>query len=129
MPILCVDVVVAEGNKFLLVKRTKEPLKDRWWVPGGRILKGETVVAATKRKVKEELGINMIFLKALGYYEKHFRKNEFGLEEGIHTLSIVVMVKPLSSKIELDNQSSAWRWSDKLPKDFKIKPFCFGGNV
>ncbi len=123
IPILCVDVVIRDDNKFLLVKRKSEPLRGRWWVPGGRVRKGETITTATKRKIKEELGINIKPLEPLGYYEKHFKKNEFGLESGIHTVSVVVLVEPLSLKVKLNNQSSAWKFSKSLPRDFKIKPF------
>jgi len=44
MPLLCVDAVLRNASgQVLLVKRNNEPLKNRWWVPGGRVLKGETV--------------------------------------------------------------------------------------
>lgn len=129
IPILCVDVLIKDKDKFLFVKREREPLKGRWWVPGGRVLKGETITAAAKRKMKEELGINVKVLEPLGYYEKHFKENEFWLESGIHTVSIVVSAKPLSSKIKLDNQSSAWKFSKSLPRDFKIKPFGSGAKI
>ena len=129
IPILCVDVVIRDKDKFLLVKREKEPLRGRWWVPGGRVLKGETITTAAKRKMKEELGINVKLLEPLGYYEKHFKKNEFGLESGIHTVSIVVLAKLLSLKVKLDNQSSAWRFSKSLPRDFKVKPFGLEVNI
>jgi colanic acid biosynthesis protein WcaH len=124
-PILCVDIVVEHKERFLLVKRKKEPAKGRWWVPGGRVFKGETIEKAVKRKIKEELGINVKILKALGYYEKHFKENEFGLKSGIHTVSIVVLVKPLSLNIKLNKQSDDWRFSKTIPKDFKIKKFNF----
>ena len=129
IPILCVDVVIRDKDRFLLVKRANEPVRGRWWVPGGRVLKGETITTAAKRKMKEELGINVKLLEPLGYYEKHFKKNEFGLESGIHTVSIVVLAKLLSSEIKLDNQSSAWRFSKSLPRDFKVKPFGLEVNI
>jgi colanic acid biosynthesis protein WcaH len=128
MPILCVDIVIKDMDRFLLVKRTREPLKGRWWVPGGRVWKGETITSATKRKIKEELGINVKVLEPIGYYERHFKESELGLESGIHTVSIVVTAKPLSFKIKLDNQSSAWRFTRRLPRDFKIKPFRLEAN-
>ena len=129
IPILCVDVVIREKDRFLLVKRTNEPVKGRWWVPGGRVLKGETITTAVKRKMKEELGVNVRPLEPLGYYENSFKKNEFGLESGIHTVSIVFLAELLSSKVKLDNQSSAWRFSKSLPRDFKVKPFGLEVNI
>ncbi len=129
IPILCVDIVLKDGDRFLLVKREREPLKGRWWVPGGRVLKGETIITAARRKIREELGARAEILEPLGYYEKLFKKNEFGVESGIHTLSIVVSARPLTSKIRLDYQSSAWKYSRTLPKYFKIKPFYPGVSL
>lgn len=125
LPILCIDVVIVEKNKFLLVKRKLKPRKGEWWVPGGRLLKGETTEEAVKRKTKEELGIDIKILKPLGYYEDQFKENEFGLKNGIHSLSIVFLAKFLPSDIKLDHQSSQWKFAEELPKDFKIKPFRY----
>ena len=35
VPPLCVDLIIIYKNKFLLIKRKQEPLKDEWWVPKG----------------------------------------------------------------------------------------------
>ena len=123
MPILCVDAVIVYKGNFLLVKRKNQPLKGRWWVPGGRVLKGETMEKAVKRKIREEVGIDIKVLTPLGYYEVFHKENDFGLKSGIHELSIVFLATPLSLDIKLDHQSSAWRFSKSLPKDFKIKSF------
>jgi hypothetical protein len=45
--ICCVDILLvrisAEGTKqCLLVERASDPVKGVWWLPGGRLLKGET---------------------------------------------------------------------------------------
>ncbi|MDO8265282.1 MAG: NUDIX domain-containing protein [Candidatus Parcubacteria bacterium] len=123
LPILCVDAIVINEGKFLLVKRKNKPKKGSWWVPGGRILRGETAETALHRKIKEELGIRIKALKCLGYYEYHFKENNFGGKNGIHTLSIVFLAKPLSLDVILDSQGSSWKFSKTLPKDFIIKPF------
>ena len=56
VPVACVDVVVTLGNKFLLGKRINEPGKGLWWIPGGRVFKGETLEETAIRKIMEELG-------------------------------------------------------------------------
>jgi len=127
MPILCVDLVIETDGTFLLLKRAREPLKGRWWVPGGRVLKGETMTEAAKRKAKEELGIDVEVVEPLGFYEGHFKK-ESGAVNSIHTVSIVVLARPLSLEITLDYQSSAWRFSRTLPRDFNVKPFRVGAS-
>ena len=39
IPILCVDIILTNKNKnkFLLIKRNNEPLKNEWWIVGGRV--------------------------------------------------------------------------------------------
>ena len=124
LPILCVDAAVLHKGKYILVKRKNEPVKGGWWVPGGRVLKGETMEEAVIRKTKEELGIKVKIIKPLGYFEHYFRENEFGVKSGIHQVSIVFLVKPLSLNIKLDEQSGTWEFSKNLPKTFKITPFA-----
>ena len=47
---------------LLLVKRTKEPYKDKWCLPGGFILKDETSKEATKRILKKETGLSNVYM-------------------------------------------------------------------
>ena len=54
MPVCCVDVIIANDKKALLVYRKDEPAKNKWWVVGGRILKNEKLEDAVIRKVLEE---------------------------------------------------------------------------
>ena len=56
-PIVGVGVVVWRDEKFLLVKRGKEPNKGQWSIPGGAQQLGETVFAAAAREVLEETGL------------------------------------------------------------------------
>ena len=124
MPILCVDLVIKNGRgEFLLVKRKNQPLKGEWFVPGGRMMKGETVTEAVIRKAKEELGVMVIETYPIGIFEFYFKENPFCLESGVSGLSIVNIVNIFSNKITLDNQSCAWKYSEKLPEIFEIKSF------
>ena len=123
VPILCVDAIIVHKGQFLLVKRRNEPLKGEWWVPGGRVYKGETMEMSLKRKVKEELGIEIRSLKAVGYYEEHFEASEIPSRTGIHTMSVVFICSPRSLEIRLDNQSSDYTFRENLPTRFVVKPF------
>jgi len=124
MPILCVDAIIRnDKQEILLVKRTNEPLKGEWWVPGGRVYKGEKLEDAIKRKIKEELDIDIQIKGAVGYYEDQFEKNPLNVESGLHTLGIVFETKPQSLDIKLDDQSGDWKFFDKIPDRLAIKPF------
>jgi len=125
IPIVCVDgIIINKKKEFLLIKRKNPPLKNKWWIPGGRIYKGETLEKGFIRKMKEELGINVKIILSLGYYEEHFTDNPFDLNSGVHTISIVFLALYRKGKIRVDNQSYSWKWSKKLPSELlKIKPF------
>lgn len=53
-PIVAVGAVILDGDRVLLVKRGKEPLKGEWSLPGGAVEVGETLEAALVREVREE---------------------------------------------------------------------------
>lgn len=68
-------VFTLEGNSLhvLLVKRSDEPFKGEWALPGGFINKGETSKEVVLRKLEEETGLSGIFVSELGMYDKFGR--------------------------------------------------------
>ena len=45
VPILCVDLLMQdESGSYLLLKRKNEPLKNEYYLPGGRIFIGELLL-------------------------------------------------------------------------------------
>ncbi len=129
LPILCVDIAIKIDGGYLLVKRKNEPKKDKWWVPGGRLHKGETAEEAARRKVKEETGLDIKGIMPIGYYECVFRKSSFGeILGGYHALSIVFLCRADKGEVLLDKQSSGWKIG-KLPGDFKIRNFSEGRGI
>lgn len=62
-PIMGASVLVYDKNKFLLIKRGKEPYEGHWSLPGGSQEAGETLEAAAKRELKEETDLTAKSLK------------------------------------------------------------------
>jgi 8-oxo-dGTP diphosphatase len=58
-PIAAVGVVVWRGERFILVRRGREPRRGQWSIPGGAQQLGETVYAAARREVLEETGLEV----------------------------------------------------------------------
>jgi ADP-ribose pyrophosphatase YjhB (NUDIX family) len=58
LPILCVDVVCMRRSdrKILIFYRRDKPAAKIWWLPGGRMFKGETFFATAIRKIRDETG-------------------------------------------------------------------------
>ncbi len=126
MPIVCIDsVVVNADGEYLLVKRNNHPLKGEYWLPGGRLMKNETLREAVKRKMKQELGIDVEIERLMGFFETVFKKTSTNIAGGFHAVSFVFLLKPLQEKIVLDNQSSSWNWFKELPEKLieLLQPF------
>lgn len=124
VPILCVDIVVRDASgKYLLVRRENEPLKNKWWVVGGRVHKGESLRQAAARKVESETCLRVKNLQVIGYYEGKFAEQQLDIDGGIHAVSIVFSAEIEGAQsIELDAQSSEWKFADRLPIEFEVNP-------
>ena len=113
IPICCVDVIIVSDDKYLLIKRRKNPEKNKWWVPGGRIFKGERIKTCALRKAKEEAGLKCSFVKILGIYETFFDKGIYG--KPLHTINVMCLLKKKgNNNIELDNNHSDYCWKYKI---------------
>ena len=123
VPILCVDVVVRIKGSYLLVRRREEPLKDVFWVPGGRVFLEETLDDAAWRKLAGEVGIKRWGeLKKIGLYEDIFEESSLG-KHAYHTLSVVFQydLNTLPSTINIDRTSAEWGLFDNLPERLLTK--------
>jgi len=119
MPICCVDILVQKKGRILLIRRKNEPEKGKWWVPGGRILKGEGLSEAVRRKVKEETGLEIENERFLGVYEYKSDKACFkDIMNGTHSIVIVYLVEALENQdVKLDETSSDYKWIDMIEED------------
>ena len=48
--------LIEKDGKFLLIRRSKEPCKGFWALPGGHVDEGETPAEAAQRETREEVG-------------------------------------------------------------------------
>lgn len=76
-PAVTVDVVIftIEGTdlKVLLIKRAEKPFVNKWALPGGFLLKGETAEEAAKRILKEKAGVAKVYLEQLYTFDSPAR--------------------------------------------------------
>lgn len=84
-------------------------VKGFWWVPGGRIYKGETFYTAAKRKTKEETGVLAEPLGVLAVFNTFFNSSAWG-ESQTHTINVVVHLRMKSSEVVLDETSEEHCW-------------------
>lgn len=108
-PYSTVDVIIRNGESFLLTKRIISPYKNKWSLPGGVVFKTERLSDAAKRVAKEELNLDVKIEKFLGVYENpKFSR---------HDISHVFIVSIVKGKIVLDFQSAEIKFFKKPPKN------------
>jgi colanic acid biosynthesis protein WcaH len=91
-PLVSIDLIVRRGDgRVLLGKRTNEPAKGFWFVPGGRIHKNERLDDAFRRICEAELGKPFAIADAefLGVFE-HLYPTNFAEKPGTGTHYIVL---------------------------------------
>lgn len=77
-PLISVDLILNFNNKYLFGFRKNDPAKNFWFVPGGRILKDESIENAIKRISLTELGFQLTFDKLkFNKITEHFYNNNF----------------------------------------------------
>ncbi|MBA2268787.1 MAG: NUDIX hydrolase [Thermoproteota archaeon] len=67
-PISTVDTIIEKASQVLLIKRKKDPFKEKMVFPGGFINEGERVEDAAVREVKEETSLDIELDHILGVY-------------------------------------------------------------
>lgn len=124
VPLLCVDGIIGSKGRFLLLKRRIPPFQGRWWVPGGRVRKGERLAEAFKRIMRAEIGVNLRDFSIAGIYEVHHLSQDTKIPGGRHVVSVVFETSlPADETITLDAQHTAWKWAERLPRNFRLQEF------
>jgi len=106
MPIPSVDLVVRCADGILLAKRQNEPAKSEWFVPGGRVQKGEHLSEAVERVTQEELGVAVSIKERLGAYDHLYDTSDVGESGGKHYVANGFLVTPETESFFLDAQHS-----------------------
>jgi len=116
-PLVSIDLVILnEDNQALLGERLNKPAQGSWFVPGGRILKNESLDKAFERLTIEELGEAFTILEAtlLGPFEHFYDENVFGDSISTHYVAIAYILrlsKPLTD-LPHDIQHGKYKWFD-----------------
>ncbi|MBY6210503.1 GDP-mannose mannosyl hydrolase [Microbulbifer agarilyticus] len=117
-PLVSIDLLVRNARgEVLLGERLNRPAQGYWFVPGGRIVKDESMARAFARLTKEELGISVPLAQAefLGPFEHFYRDSFFGAEsEKAVSTHYVVLGYTLTLDLEIselpDQQHGRYRW-------------------
>lgn len=117
VPIVSVDLLVRYEDGILLGKRTNEPAKGYWFMPGGRVQKGETRTEAAHRIGKEELGLDIEIVESLGAFEHFYDTSDI---DGVskHYLANAYVADVISGEPKSDEQHADLRVFQSPPDPY-----------
>ena len=121
MTISCVDAFVYnfENNSYLMIHRTTPPANGKWWIPGGRIFKGESFYESAVRKTKKESGLDICPVAQLGTYSTYFSESAWGPNVHTDTKNTVVLALCDNQNPLFDEHHQGFKWVsiDEAPTD------------
>ena len=115
LPIACVDIAIVHRGAVLLVKRADAPAKGQWWVPGGRVHKGETMKETAARKALEEVGLACHVGPIIHTAETIFPDGPGGV--AVHSINTCFFLYPAAATIraKLDRHHGGAKWVRTIP--------------
>lgn len=114
-PLVSIDLVVVDAaGRALLGQRLNKPAQGHWFVPGGRILKDETLANAFSRLLRQELGLDIkVSATFLGVYQHFYADGFAGDNVSTHYVvlayRLVVEADALALPLE---QHARYQWFD-----------------
>jgi colanic acid biosynthesis protein WcaH len=117
VPIVSVDLVVLHDGGVVLGRRTNEPAKGEWFVPGGRVRKGERLEEAVYRVAQEELGVDVTIRERLGAYEHLYETSDVEGVESKHYVANGFVVEALADPTVADGQHDDIRLFQERPAE------------
>lgn len=101
---------------ILLVKRTKEPYKNKWCLPGGFVFDGETSLIGSKRILKKETNLENFYLEQLKTFDNVDRDPRGRI---ISTAYISLVDKKMIKQVLLPE--TGWFTIDTIVNDNNVK--------
>jgi ADP-ribose pyrophosphatase YjhB (NUDIX family) len=96
-------IVRDEGNRILLGKRNKDPMRGSWVLPGGKIHAFESIADAAARELAEETGLTVEVLCRFRVYEVINAPKE-------HRIVIYSLAKAVGGDLRASDDISEVRW-------------------
>lgn len=117
VPIVSVDLVVLVDGGVALAKRQNHPAKGEWFVPGGRVHKGEMLKDTVDRIAYEEFGIKVEIVESLGAFQHLYDESDISDSGGKHYFANGFVVKTTDKPTVSDDQHGSVRVFSELPEN------------
>lgn len=125
LPLVSVDWVLTDPQRRVLVGwRLNAPARGSWFTPGGRIRKGEALMAGLQRVAIEELGVSTEVAAQwasratlMGAWDHMYRDAAFSPDTPTHYVNLPhwlaltqTEVDTLTQRLPVGAQHSHWQW-------------------
>ena len=126
-----------KDGKCLLIRRAKEPYKDHWSIPGGKLEYGEHIADAIERELKEETGLAVKFDGLRGIVSEVLRDHKTDAVTGHFLIWVCGLNHVDGESTEQGAGQLQWFNSDELEKEkdaiipsdyLMLKRFVFGDS-
>lgn len=106
----CAGTLIVRNGKVLLIRRTIEPFKGYWDIPGGFCEADEHPTQTAIREAHEETGLEIELTGLLGLWMDQYAGNS--------TLNIYYLARPLTRILQVgdDANGAAWFAPKALPR-------------
>jgi mutator protein MutT len=109
-PLMGVGAVIVDQGRVLLVRRSNEPLKGHWTLPGGLLELGETIVKGVVREVREETGLEVEPLELVELIDRIHRD---GNRVQYHYVIADYLCKVTGGVLQASSDADGVRWIER----------------
>src|SRR3972149_5541929 len=107
-PTVAASAIIFKEERVLMIKRSKEPNKGKWSIPGGGIELGETLAQAVKREVREECSIE-IEVERVFYTTENIIRDDDGRVK-YHYVLVDMLAKYAGGETKAQSDAEECRW-------------------
>jgi nucleoside triphosphatase len=122
--VIVVPLIQNDRDQYLICKKPKAlgVFPGQWGLPGGGIEADETMEAALRREIREEVGLEVFDIKPLfftdGLYPKYYAD---GSQRPVYMIFLVFSCRTANDEVKLNMEFEAYAWVDRLAlKDYDL---------